>query len=86
MSLPAKDDQIGYRVHEAVKELNDALREANNAGLQIETEIRESRQLRDGLNMAYVSVVLMRPIKLTVNPDSPTKAKLDENLLVPRRR
>jgi hypothetical protein len=86
MSNPAKDEEIGLRVHEAVTELNASLREAHQNGLQINAELIESRCLKDGVDLPLVVVYLMRPIKLRVKSDSPTKVKLDENLLVPRRR
>ena len=85
MSDPAKDEAIGLRVHEAVTELNASLREAHQNGLQINAELIESRSLKDGIDLPLLVVYLMRPVKLRLRDES-TKVKLDENLLVPRRR
>lgn len=85
MSEGAKDEAVGLRVHEAVTELNAALREAHQTGLHINAELIESRCLKDGTDLPFLIVYLLRPVRLR-HRDDPPKVKLDENLLVPRRR
>lgn len=77
------DQAYAKRVHELLSELNEVLRRAHNSGLEIQSEIMEHRALSTGQTLPIFNVTLMRPVKVD---HSPTKAKLDENLLVPRRR
>lgn len=85
--MSRSDEDIGCRVHYATQALNEALSEAHDAGLDVTVEAVElGRELKTGLASKQVRVNLMRPIHLKVRADSPLKAKLDEDMLVPRRR